>query len=650
MEDIILLVPAYNPDERIMEQFLQDLTKEFTRILIVDDGSKKTHLSFFQKIEKRGIPVLHHETNRGKGRAIKTGFEYILSNYKDFTGVITADCDGQHTVSDIKKCALKLRETPNDLIVGCRNFDDKNVPERSKFGNKLTRSVFKIFIGISITDTQSGLRGFSEELMKLFLKTEGERYEYETNMLIDCKKYDINIQEVMIQTVYLNHNQGSHFNPIKDSLKIYKLFFKYIVTATSSFILDIAMFSVLLQFISVKSNILIATILARIISSVYNFILNYKFVFRKGTRDSIWKYIILAIFQMFVSGYAVTYLAACLALNKTIIKIMVDTFIFIINFIIQREWVFQEKKKAKRIPPPENLNKKILMIINPVSGRKKRDRYFSKIRLYLRKQGYDTCMKFTTKEHSADYIIQHFKKDYDYIITCGGDGTLSQLIQGLYQIKRRVPIGFIPCGTTNDYARSLHIPTNKKRLSKNFSQYEIMETDLGIFNQRTFNYAATFGLFSKTSYSVSRKMKNIFGRFAYILSGIRELFSYQTYPMRIEHDGEVLEDSFAYGSISNSRYIGGFHVFRRQEIPMNDGKFEVLLIRKPKNFLDTIVTTLRVIRGNFKDKDIFYFKTDKLHITSLSEDCRWSIDGEYGGNDQKINISVVQKWSKYLIP
>ena len=343
MEDIVILIPAYKPEKEIMVKFLDELTKKFKNIVIVNDGSGTEFDDFFVSLKNKGLDVVHHKVNKGKGRAIKTGFDYILNKYSNALGTITADCDGQHTVEDIIKCAEELRKHPEDLIVGCRDFNQEDVPARSKFGNKLTRTIFKIFIGINITDTQSGLRAFGKDLMKLFIKTEGERYEYETNMLIECKTYDIKIQEVTIQTVYINQNEGSHFNPIKDSLKIYKLFFKYIISAVSSFLLDILLFTLFVNIIKIDQKIIVATVLARIISAIYNFVINSKLVFKKGSKSSIIKYIVLSIIQMLISGYAVTYIAKFININATIIKIVVDTIIFIVNFVIQREWVFKNK-------------------------------------------------------------------------------------------------------------------------------------------------------------------------------------------------------------------------------------------------------------------------------------------------------------------
>jgi len=348
MKDIIILIPAYKPNKDIMLEFINELKNRFENIVIVDDGSGEEFNEFFNHFESDGIRVIHHEINCGKGRAIKTGFDFILKNYNNYIGTITADCDGQHTVKDIEKCAEKLREYPKALVIGCRNFNEQNVPPKSRYGNKITRLIFNVFVGINITDTQSGLRGFGIDLMKLFLNTDGERYEYETNMLIECKKQDITIQEVTIETVYLDNNQGSHFNPIKDSLKIYHLFFKYIMSSFSSFILDILIFSVCIYFINIDEKIIVSTIIARVISLLYNFTVNAKLVFNKCGKASIVKYLILAIIQMMISGYTVTFITNAIHVNEILTKIIVDTTIFVVNFVIQREWVFKTKNRIDR--------------------------------------------------------------------------------------------------------------------------------------------------------------------------------------------------------------------------------------------------------------------------------------------------------------
>lgn len=347
MDDIFIIIPSYKPDKEIMLEFLKSLKQQFKKIIVVNDGSGEEYNYFFKQIEnKEKIIVLKHYLNFGKGRAIKTAFNYILNNKDDNTiGAITADCDGQHKVKDIVKCAKKLKEESNKLVIGTRNFDENHVPIKNRYGNKLTRTIIKIFVGINITDTQSGLRGFGIEVMKKLLLTKGERYEYETNMLIDCKENNIDILEVPISTVYINKNSSSHFNPIKDSIMIYKIFIKYIISSISSFIIDLLLFTIFVKLIpEIKiweiTDIVIATIIARIISALYNFFVNAKIVFKNQTKKSMMKYFLLVIIQMFISAFVVSKLFELLNIDSTLIKLCVDTVIFVINFIIQREWIF----------------------------------------------------------------------------------------------------------------------------------------------------------------------------------------------------------------------------------------------------------------------------------------------------------------------
>lgn len=347
MEDIVIIIPAYKPDEQIMLEFIGKVKENFRNIVVVNDGSGEKYNEFFKKIQSQGISVLNHYVNLGKGRAIKTAFNYVLNNFENLTGVVTADCDGQHHIEDIIKCAKKLKETPNKLIIGARNFNEKQVPFKSRFGNKMTRWIFGTFVGIKITDTQTGLRAFGKQTMMKFLGTAGERYEYETNMLIECKEKEIEIEEVPISTVYIRNNSLSHFDVLKDSFRIYKLFIKYIISALSSFLLDILLFTFIVSLLpqidfGVITEIVVATILARIISSIYNFALNSKVVFKSSNKQSLAKYFILVIIQMFISAFSVSAIFKVTRINSTLIKVIVDTIIFVINFVIQREWVFKK--------------------------------------------------------------------------------------------------------------------------------------------------------------------------------------------------------------------------------------------------------------------------------------------------------------------
>ena len=319
MKNIFIVVPTLDPDEAIMQKFLKELHKKFNHILVVNDGSKKVHDAFFKKLENDGIVVLKHYKNLGKGRALKNAFNYLLNTY-----------------------TLK---NPDSLILGVRNFAKENVPKKSKFGNVITRNIFKIFIGLSISDTQTGLRGLSKKLMEDFMDVSGERYEYETNMLILTKDKNIPIKEVEIETIYLNSNANSHFNPLMDSIMIYRLFVKYFLAAFSSFLLDIVLFGSILGILKINSRILAATILARVVSSIYNYLINSNLIFKNMNIMTLVKYYLLVIIQMFISGCFVTYLFNLLHLNVILIKVIVDFFLMIINLIIQREYVFKDGSK-----------------------------------------------------------------------------------------------------------------------------------------------------------------------------------------------------------------------------------------------------------------------------------------------------------------
>ena len=346
MKDIFIVVPTLNPNKEILDEFLLKLTKEFENVLVFDDGCREEYKDYFKKMEKKGIIVLHHYVNLGKGRAMKSAFNYLMNEYPNLKGVVTADSDGQHSVQDIKKCAKEVLKHPDSLILGCRNFDAKNVPTRNRFGNKTTRNVLKLFVGVGVTDTQTGLRGLPKEVMMKFMTTPGDRFEYETNQLIDTISKNVPIKEIEIETIYVNGNTESHFNPIKDSLAIYKLFIKYIFASLSSFLIDILLFALFNKLIPGANSILFATIIARIISSIYNYLMNANMVFQNKNKSSFIKYVILCVIQMFVSGYASQILAKLFTnINVVIIKLIVDMIIFVINFVIQREFIFVGKNE-----------------------------------------------------------------------------------------------------------------------------------------------------------------------------------------------------------------------------------------------------------------------------------------------------------------
>lgn len=356
MEENILIIPSLDPSENflsLIEKFKNKIAEEKINmsIVVVNDGSSENFNNIFEKIKDKDITVLQHAVNLGKGRALKTAFNYVLNEVKNLKSVVTADSDGQHLIEDIILCLKSSNENENTLILGTRNFkknlttirNEGRVPFRSKLGNRLTSLVFKYLLGLKISDTQTGLRAFSKNQVKDFLKVKGERFEYETNMLIDNKNLGYKFKEIPINTVYIKNNKSSHFNPVRDSITIYLLFFKYIVVSLLSFILDIALFGIFKAF---KFTIINATIIARILSSILNYTLNKNKVFKSFNKKSLIKYYILVIIQMFISGYSVKFLHK-IFVNKNVIflKIIIDLIIFIVNYYIQREWVFKRRER-----------------------------------------------------------------------------------------------------------------------------------------------------------------------------------------------------------------------------------------------------------------------------------------------------------------
>lgn len=347
MKEIFIVVPAYEPEEKIMNKFINELKKEFDNILIINDGSTPDLNKYFEKLEKNGFELFTHCKNFGKGRAIKNAFNYLLSKYPDIKGIVMCDCDGQHSVKDVKNMVNVLLENPDKLILGVRDFDKSNVPKKNMLGNKITREIFKLFIGKDITDTQTGLRGLSKELMYKFCDLNGERYEYETNMLIECQGKDIEIKEVNIDTIYIEDNRLSHFNPIKDSIRIYKMFFKYLSLPLSNYLLDIIIFSYLFNTLTINGKILGATIIARLISSIYNYIISKNYKFKHKSTDFFVKYYSLVLVQMFMSGCFTTWIMSLGDFNVYLVKIIVDIIIFIINIYMQNEIIFKGDNNEK---------------------------------------------------------------------------------------------------------------------------------------------------------------------------------------------------------------------------------------------------------------------------------------------------------------
>ena len=354
-----VIIPSLNPDEKIVSTVQSLIDEGFDDIVLVDDGSRDEFKHRFEEAKALGnVTLLVHEVNKGKGRAMKTAFEYILKNRENHPNVITVDGDGQHLASDVKKCIELLEANPRAFVLGVRNFSLENVPARSKLGNTITRNVFRILCGIKVSDTQTGLRAIPFEHLELMTQIDGDRYEYETNQLFAVKQAGIEFKEQVINTVYIEENQTSHFRPIRDSIRIYGIIIRYIASSLASTLVDVTLFTLLnILFgkvfgLSDELRIPLATGIARLISSFVNFSINRKVVFKSRDKygATMVKYYILCVCQ-YAASAGLLYLFSTVVFKlsdgsifDTLIKIVVDTFLFFLSFRIQQNWVFAAKK------------------------------------------------------------------------------------------------------------------------------------------------------------------------------------------------------------------------------------------------------------------------------------------------------------------
>ena len=360
---VTVVLPSLNPDEKLQKTVASLLAAGFTDLVLVNDGSREDTLRFFPK-EDEHITVLRDEVNRGKGAALKTAFRYVLEHRPDSPGVVTADGDGQHRAEDVRRCAEAMIADGDarKIVFGCRDFSLPHVPRRSRMGNRITSAVFRIFCGLRLSDTQTGLRAIPRDLLPLMLTVPGDRFEYETNMLHEMQAHGIGISEVKIDTVYIEENRTSHFRPFRDSVRVYARFLLFIGSSLASFLMDALLVFLFLtlaeklfsvHFDDEGTTALVATALckacARVLSALFNFTLNRKKVFgaAKNTRRSMLRYFILAACILLVSSGATAFGKLLFGLDSTwqitLLGVVVDCVLFIASFRIQQAWVFKKE-------------------------------------------------------------------------------------------------------------------------------------------------------------------------------------------------------------------------------------------------------------------------------------------------------------------
>lgn len=361
LSKISVVLPSLDPDEKLTAVIDGLLSHGFSDIILVNDGSKPENLHYFTDAASAHpeVTLLHHEVNRGKGAALKTAFHWFLENRPDALGAVTVDGDNQHHPEDTRACCEHMLATGR-ITLGCRDFTQPNVPPRSRFGNRTTSLVFKLFCGITLSDTQTGLRAFPKDTLEAMCQVAGDRFEYETNMLLAMKTQGLPFDEVKIRTVYIEENKSSHFHWLKDSWRIYKLilahFFRYTLSSIASSLLDIGLFSLFARLFSGSLTGLAldaaATGLARLISSLFNFFLNKKLVFQSqaSTGASLIRYYCLAIPLMLAQALLTDGFTALLKLRQggflhTLVYAAVMTVLYFVSYSIQQRWVFASRKK-----------------------------------------------------------------------------------------------------------------------------------------------------------------------------------------------------------------------------------------------------------------------------------------------------------------
>lgn len=280
---------------------------------------------------------------------------------------------------------------------------------------------------------------------------------------------------------------------------------------------------------------------------------------------------------------------------------------------------------------------KLLFIVNPHSGKGQIKNHLLQIVDIMVKAGFEVTVYTTQEPADATRKVTEDGAAYDRIVCSGGDGTLDEVMTGLMQSGMRIPIGYIPAGSTNDFANSLKIPKGMIKAAERAVADKPFSCDIGAFNEDTFVYVAAFGLFTEVSYKTSQQLKNIFGHVAYLMEGVKQLHDIPSYHLQVEYDGKVFQDEFIYGMITNSVSVGGFKGMTGKDVKLDDGVFEVTLIKMPHNPIE-LNQILVSLTNRVNDSTMIYsFKTEEVRVTS-SEKVAWTLDGEFGGEHGEVLI------------
>ncbi|MGY3621535.1 glycosyltransferase [Bradyrhizobium sp. USDA 10063] len=340
MDKIVLLFPSYRPTA-VFPGLLNSLRQldASTPIVVVDDGSDPIHADVFEAVNAvPAVTLLRNAINLGKGAALKHGMNHILLEYPECIGIITADADGQHSAKDIIRLRDEFCQQPDHMILGCRHFG-KRVPFRSRLGNVVSRYVYRLLLGLKLSDTQTGLRGIPRKLMAASLHVRANRYEYETEQLIVAKQEGLPMRQIPIQTIYIDDNRASHFNPVLDSFRIYFVLVRYAISSIATAIADFIAFYVLT---SSNVPVLTANMGGRGFALWIQFMLLKKYVFKtKAGLATFAAYVAYVFFSGYISSIAQIQFTTHIAQSPLLAKAVVDLVIWIFNFMFLRDIIFR---------------------------------------------------------------------------------------------------------------------------------------------------------------------------------------------------------------------------------------------------------------------------------------------------------------------
>ncbi|MPM01376.1 hypothetical protein SDC9_47616 [bioreactor metagenome] len=344
----IALIPAYEPTGTLPE-LVRQLYRAGFQPIVIDDGSGEAYRGIFVEVSHYAF-VLTQEVNKGKGCALKTGLAYINERYPSNSVIVTLDADGQHSVEDAVRVCNTAAWNMGTLVLGCRGFDQE-VPARSRFGNTVTRFIYRIATGVNVSDTQTGLRAFGMELVPFLLSVSGDRYEYEMNVLLESSRQNVPMREVGIQTIYLDNNSSSHFSTIKDSFRVYREIIKFASSSLIGFVVDYGLYSMLAFMtagLGAVVSIPLSNVTARIVSATVNFSINKKLVFKSSssTTKSAVQYFILAACILVGNTVLLSFLVNSLGFNKYASKIFTEITFFAASWLVQKFIIFG-KRDAK---------------------------------------------------------------------------------------------------------------------------------------------------------------------------------------------------------------------------------------------------------------------------------------------------------------